>query len=135
MTCRQGATCNAVTRCGLSWLMLLPSPSCPLPLYPQPYTSPFSSTAIELVWPQVTPTTLRPPKDADTLRGVDWLVVVPEPIWPQLFWPQEKMSPSAVRQREWWLPHATCTTFLPRRLFWMRAGVRPWLVLPFPSWQ
>ena len=65
---------------------------------------------MELVWPQVMPITLRPPKLADTFLGVDWLVVVPEPIWPQLFWPHEKMSPSAVRQREWWLPQATCST-------------------------
>ena len=65
---------------------------------------------MELVWPQVMPITLRPPKLADTFLGVDWLVVVPEPIWPQLFWPHEKMSPSAVRQREWWLPQATCQT-------------------------
>ena len=73
---------------------------------------------MELVWPQVMPITLRPPKLADTFRGVDWLVVVPEPIWPQLFWPQEKMSPSAVRQREWWLPQATCSRNEPRRRKW-----------------
>ena len=38
-----------------------------------------------------------PPKEADTFLGVDWWVVVPDLIFPQLFWPQEKMSPSAVR--------------------------------------
>ena len=64
------------------------------------------------------------PVSSDTY--VLWLVVVPDPIWPQLFWPQEKMSPSCVKQRLWWLPHATATTFLPSRLFWIRAGVRPW---------
>ena len=39
------------------------------------------------------------PVSSDTY--VLWLVVVPDPIWPQLFWPQEKMSPSTVRQSEW----------------------------------
>ena len=35
-----------------------------------------------------------------TCLGVDWFVVVPDPICPQLFCPHEKMSPSAVRQTE-----------------------------------
>ena len=51
--------------------------------------------------------TFLPANGDETFLGVDWFVVVPVPIWPQLFCPQEKMSPSAVRQREWWEPQET----------------------------
>ena len=41
-----------------NWLILFPKPSCPFPLYPQAYTSPFSSATIEDVCPQLIDITL-----------------------------------------------------------------------------
>ena len=65
--------------------MLFPIPSCPLPLYPQPKTSPDSRTAIVELCPHEIEMTLLPLKGDETLRGVAWLVEDPEPTWPQLF--------------------------------------------------
>lgn len=43
-------------------------------------------------------------------------------------------SPSAVRAMVWCEPQATSVTLVLRRLVETRAGVRPWLVVPLPSW-
>lgn len=40
------------------------------------------------------------PRQAVTLRGVAWLDVVPEPTWPQLFWPQAKICNERQKNEE-----------------------------------
>lgn len=48
------------------------------------FTSPLSVTAMEEVWPQAMLTTTLLRRQLETLRGVGWLAVDPDPTWPQL---------------------------------------------------
>lgn len=52
------------------------------------FTSPLSVTAMVEVWPQAMLTTTLLIKQLETLRGVGWLAVDPDPTWPQLLYPQ-----------------------------------------------
>ncbi len=47
-------------------------------------TSPLSTTAKDEVWPQTILTATLFCRQLDTLRGVGWFAVEPEPTWPQL---------------------------------------------------
>lgn len=47
-------------------------------------TSPLFTIAMEEVWPQAMETTILPCKQFETLRGVGWFAVDPDPTWPQL---------------------------------------------------
>lgn len=52
------------------------------------FTSPLSSSAMDDVCPQVTLTTVLSRRTPITLRGDGWLLVQPEPTWPELLKPQ-----------------------------------------------
>lgn len=50
----------------------------------QAVTSPLSTNARDEVWPQTMPMATLFCRQLETLRGVGWFAVEPEPTWPQL---------------------------------------------------
>ena len=70
---------------GLAWLLVVPSPSWPLKLYPQVYRLPSDPMAAECWSPRLTCFQVNPsgaPWGLPTLTGVLLLVVLPSPSWP-----------------------------------------------------
>ena len=65
--------------------VVLPSPSCPLPLAPQAYTAPPATMARLWEPPARTLTTFASPV---TRLGVVLVIVFPRPSWPELLVPQ-----------------------------------------------
>src|SRR3989344_2532758 len=86
---------------GTFLLVIVPSPSWPLTLFPQLRTVPSDLRARVWVPPAATAVTPEPLPRPETSTGADLLVVVPSPIWPLPLNPQARTVPSDLRAREW----------------------------------
>src|SRR2546428_105540 len=113
--------------------MVVPSPSRPLPLKPQQYAAPLVVTPQEWSNPALTAAHERPPvtgvgtsrrvvgpalsvanvKPPVTGVGMNCWAVVPSPNWPELFKPQQKTWPDALRAHEWKPPAPTVIGAVP----------------------
>ena len=80
----------------LSTFFVVPLPSWPALLLPQPQTWPFLSRAVELEGPALMEVTGEEGNPL-TLTGFKLSVVVPFPNWPSLFWLQASTAPLARR--------------------------------------
>jgi len=108
----------------------VPSPNRPAPLLPQHRTSPATSAAHECDSPAETNAT--PDDKPDTVTGVNRLVVVPSPNWPQLFLPQHRTSPATNTAHECEVPAETDAT--PDDKPDTPMGVDRFVVVPSPNW-
>ena len=79
-------------------MVVVPSPSWPLPLLPQHFIVPSVSRAHEWEPPRAMLVVVVMP---DTSTGVVLSVVVLSPSWPMLFLPQHFIVPSVSRAHEW----------------------------------
>jgi hypothetical protein len=51
-----------------------------------------------------------------TLVGSSVLLIFPRPVYPREPSPQPKRTPRELIAKEWWLPAAICTIFIPWNL-------------------
>src|SRR2546422_597486 len=86
------------------------------------------------VWatPPVTAAKLTP-AGACTSTGLDWLVVVPSPIWPPRLPSQQQAPPAAVSPQVWKPPAATAAKLTPAGAC-TSTGLDRFVIVPSPSW-
>jgi hypothetical protein len=86
------------------WLVVVPSPNCPVPFCPQHWTAPFARIAQEKSLPL---TTCVASSRSMTPTGRERAVVVPSPTWPPLFVPQQATAPDESDTQLCWPPAAS----------------------------
>src|SRR5262245_25180496 len=117
---------------GIGWLMVLPMPSWPLLLLPQPQTVPSAFSASVKFPPAVSDTTPDPRPTTGT-----GILLAPTtaglPRLPLLLLPQLHTLPSALSATAWERPAAIATTPEPLPNVAEAAGVRRLVNVPSPS--
>ena len=90
----------------MSLSVVVPSPNCPLELYPQQATEPSSSIAHVWSSPAAIQTAVRPAPSEAVCVGVSLSVVVPSPSCPYELSPQQATEPSSRITQLWKFPEA-----------------------------
>jgi hypothetical protein len=128
-----------VTATGTERLLVVPSPSSPLPFDPQQRAVESARTAQVWELPAemwVTPDNVVPAPVFTTVTGTDLLVVVPSPSRPRSFVPQQRAVESA-RTAQVWFPPAEMWVIpdnvVPALVFTTVTGTELGVLVPSPS--